>query len=64
LSERAPADDIVAVFRQEQELLAKRTVIPLLYLPRGLAYSPRVHDLVITSDGTLRAADFWLEDAK
>jgi ABC-type transport system substrate-binding protein len=64
LAERAPADDIVAVFRQEQELLAKRSVIPLLYLPRGVAYSPRVHELAISSDGALRAADFWLEDAK
>jgi MarR-like DNA-binding transcriptional regulator SgrR of sgrS sRNA len=64
MAERAPVDDIVAVFRQEQELLAKRSVIPLLYLPRGVAHSPRVHELAISSDGALRAADFWLEDAK
>jgi peptide/nickel transport system substrate-binding protein len=62
--ERAPANDVVAVFRQEQELLAKRTVIPLLYMPRAMAYSPRVHDLALSSDGALKVADFWLEDSK
>jgi len=63
-SERAPADEVVAVFRAEQELLAKHLVIPLLYLPRAVAYSPRVHGLVLSSDGAMRAADFWLEDGK
>ena len=62
--ERAPADDVVTVFRQEQELLAKHTIIPLLYLPRAMAYSPRVHGLTISADGALHAADFWLEDGK
>jgi len=62
--ERAPADDVVAVFHQEQDLLAKRTIIPLLYTPRSVAYAPRVHDLGLNSDGMLRTADFWLEDAK
>jgi MarR-like DNA-binding transcriptional regulator SgrR of sgrS sRNA len=62
--ERAPADDVVAVFHQEQELLANHTIIPLLYTPRSFAYAPRVHDLVLTPDGSIRAADFWLEDAK
>jgi len=59
-----PAEDITAVFHQEQDLLAKHTIVPLLYTPRAVAYSPRVHDLKLSSDGTLREADFWLEDAK
>ncbi|ABF40733.1 ABC peptide transporter, periplasmic ligand binding protein [Candidatus Koribacter versatilis Ellin345] len=62
--ERSPAEDVVAVFHQEQELLAKRTVVPLLYTPRSVAYAPRVHDLALSPDGGLRMADFWLEDAK
>jgi len=63
-AERAPANDVVSVFHQEQDLLAKHTIIPLLYTPRSFAYSPRVHDLALTTDGAIRAADFWLEDAK
>ncbi len=62
--ERAPGDDLAAVFHAEQELLSKRTIIPLLYEPRSVAYSPRVHGLALAEDGSLRAADFWLEDAK
>lgn len=62
--ERAPADDVVTVFHVEQDLLAKHTIIPLLYTPRSFAYAPRLHDLVLTPDGSIRAADFWLEDAK
>ncbi len=63
-ADRLPAEDLVAAFHQEQELLAKHTVIPLLYTPRAFAYSPRVHDLALTSDGGMRAADFWLEDGR
>ncbi len=62
--ERAPADDIAAVFHQEQELLSKRSVIPLLYLPRAFACSARLHDLSMKTDGSIRVADFWLEDGK
>jgi MarR-like DNA-binding transcriptional regulator SgrR of sgrS sRNA len=59
-----PADDLSAVFHQEQDLLAKHTIVPLLYTPRAIAYSPRAHDLKLSSDGAVREADFWLEDAK
>ena len=62
--EHVPTNEISAVFHQEQELLARRTVIPLVYLPRALAYSPRVHDLSTKADGSVRVADFWLEDGK
>lgn len=64
MGERVPPNDVGSVFHQEQELLAKHTVIPLLYLPRAVAYSPRVHDFVLGSDGLMRSADFWLEDGK
>ncbi len=64
MGERVRPNDVAAVFHQEQEALAKHTVIPLLYLPRAVAYSPRVHDFVLGSDGLMRSADFWLEDGK
>ena len=64
MGERVPANDVAAVFHQEQDVLAKHTVIPLLYLPRAVAFSPRVHDFVLHSDGMIRVADFWLEDGK
>ena len=63
-SEHVPAEDIASVFHQEQDLLAKRTVIPLLYLPRALGYSSRLHDLNVEADGSVRVADFWLEDSR
>ena len=61
---RFPADDITAVFRAEQELLGRHTVIPLVYTPRAFALSARVHDFVLASDGSLREADFWVEETK
>ena len=64
MGERVPPNDVAAVFHQEQEALAKHTVIPLLYLPRAVTLSPRVHDFVLGSDGMIRSADFWLEDGK
>jgi peptide/nickel transport system substrate-binding protein len=64
LGERVPPNDVAAVFHQEQDLLAKHTVIPLLYLPRAVNFSPRVHDLVLSQDGVFRSADIWLEDGK
>lgn len=64
LPERVPADDIASVFHAEQELLAKRTIIPLLYTPRAMAYHPRVRDLALSPGGSIAAADFWLEDGK
>lgn len=63
-AERVTTNDVVAVFHQEQDILAKRTVIPLLYTPRAVAYSSRVNELSLSSDGLLRSADFWLEDGK
>ena len=63
-SEHVPAEDIASVFHQEQDLLAKRTVIPLLYLPRALATVLRLHDLNVEADGSVRVADFWLEDSR
>jgi peptide/nickel transport system substrate-binding protein len=63
-AERVAANDVVGVFHQEQDLLAKRTLIPLLYTPRAVAYSSRVNDLSLSSDGLLRSPDFWLEDGK
>jgi ABC-type oligopeptide transport system substrate-binding subunit len=62
--ERATADEVSAVFHQEQELLAKHTIIPLFYMPRSVAVAGRVHELALSPDGMLRVADFWLEDGK
>lgn len=61
---RPVPDDLTAVFRAEQELLAKHTIVPLLYTPRALALGTRVHDLVVANDGAVRSADFWLEETK
>lgn len=62
--EHSHGEDIASVLHQEQDLLARHTIIPLLYVPRSVAYSPRVQDLKLSSDGAFRQADFWLEDAK
>jgi hypothetical protein len=64
LGVRAPADDPAAVFHADQKLIGTHTVIPLLYTPRAVAISSRVHEVKFAGDGSMRAADFWLEDAK
>jgi MarR-like DNA-binding transcriptional regulator SgrR of sgrS sRNA len=56
--DKAPA----ALFKVEHELLARNTLIPLLYLPRAYAVCGRVRDLRLDSDGLLDLADVSLED--
>lgn len=60
----ASTTDLSSLYKINLELLDRRAVIPLMYLPRAIAVSPRVRDLVIAPDGSLRSADFWLEDGK
>jgi hypothetical protein len=59
-----PTDDVVAVFHADETLIGKRNVIPLLYTPRAVAISSRVHEVKLAGDGSLRVADFWLEDGR
>ena len=57
--ERAPAE----LFKREQEFLDRKTLIPLLCLPRAFAVSARVRDLRILPDGTPDLAGVSLGDA-
>jgi len=57
--ERTPAE----LFKREQEFLERKTLIPLLSLPKAYAVSARVRDLKILSDGTPDLAGVSLGDA-
>jgi len=60
----APIDaDPTAEYKAEREFLDRRTLVPLLYLPRAYALSPRVRDLQLRSDGSPDLADASLEAA-
>jgi peptide/nickel transport system substrate-binding protein len=50
-------------YRAEREFLERRTIVPLLYLPRACAMSPRVRDLQLRSDGSPDLANASLEAA-
>ena len=52
-----------ALYKAEHELLDRKTLIPLLYLPRAWAASGRVRDLRLDAAGTPDLADASLEDA-
>jgi len=52
-----------AVYRAEHDFLDRKTLVPLLDLPRAYAVGPRVRDLSLDSDGTPDLADAWLEAA-
>ena len=53
----------LAQYRAEHEFLERRTIVPLLYLPRACAMSPRVRDLQLRSDGSPDLANASLEAA-
>lgn len=51
-----------AIYKVEHEFLDRKTLIPLLYLPRAYAVSSRVRDLHLDPAGTPGLADASLED--
>ncbi len=53
-----------ALFDAEHEVLDRKTIVPLLYLPRAYAVGPRVRDFRLSPDGTPALADASLEDAR
>jgi peptide/nickel transport system substrate-binding protein len=53
--------DAPAQYKVEREFLERRTVVPLLYLPRACAMSPRVRDLQLRFDGSPDLANASLE---
>jgi MarR-like DNA-binding transcriptional regulator SgrR of sgrS sRNA len=59
----AEAGDTASVFKVEHDVLARNTLIPLLYLPRAFAVSGRVRDLRLAADGVPDLAGVSLEDA-
>ena len=52
-----------ALFQVEREFLDRKTLIPLLYLPRAYAVSGRVRDLRLDAHGTPDLGDASLESA-
>jgi peptide/nickel transport system substrate-binding protein len=63
LGETAPlaATSPTAVYRAEHDFLERKTLVPLLDLPRACAVGTRVRDLTLGGDGTPDLADAWLE---
>ena len=53
----------ITLFHAEQQFLARKTLVPLLALPRAYAVSPRVRDFQLNADGTPDLASASLEDA-
>ncbi|MGA7340400.1 MAG: ABC transporter substrate-binding protein [Terracidiphilus sp.] len=53
----------LALFRAEREFLNRKTLVPLIDLPRAYAIGPRVRDLRLRGDGTPDLASASLEDA-
>jgi ABC-type transport system substrate-binding protein len=65
VGETAPIAAITptAGYRAEHDFLDRKTLVPLLDLPRGYAVGPRVRDLNLSSDGVPDLADAWLGEA-
>jgi peptide/nickel transport system substrate-binding protein len=59
VSEQTPS----TLFRTERTFLDRKTLVPLLVLPRAYAIGPRVRDLALRADGTPDLASASLEDA-
>ena len=53
----------VALFHAEHDFLDRKTLVPLLDLPRAYAKSPHVRDFALGADGTPDLASASLEDA-
>ena len=51
-----------SLYKGEREFLGRKTLIPLLYLPRAFAASGRVRDLHLDAAGTPDLADASVED--
>jgi peptide/nickel transport system substrate-binding protein len=51
-----------AVYRAEHDFLDRKTLVPLLDLPRAWAAGTRVRDLTLGSDGTPDLANAWIEE--
>jgi MarR-like DNA-binding transcriptional regulator SgrR of sgrS sRNA len=56
--------DLIAAYNAERELLDRKTLIPLVHLPRAYAVSSRVRDLELRHDGTPALDGASLEAAK
>jgi len=50
-----------ALYRAEHDFLDRKSLVPLLDLPRGYAVGTHVRDLTLRSDGTPDLAEAWLE---
>lgn len=53
-----------ALYKTERDFLKTYQAIPLLYLPRALAFNERVRDLRLAGDGTPLIADVSIDGAK
>jgi ABC-type transport system substrate-binding protein len=63
LGEAAPiaATSPTAIYRAEHDFLDRKTLVPLLDLPRACAIGAHVRDLALDSDGTPDYASAWIE---
>jgi len=57
------ATDPTGLYRIERDFLDRKTLVPLLDLPRAHAIGSRVRDLNLQSNGTPDFADAWLAEA-
>jgi peptide/nickel transport system substrate-binding protein len=55
--------DALTQYKAEREFLERRTIVPLLFLPRAYATSPRVRDLQLRFNGSPDLASASLEAA-
>ncbi len=62
--ESESGSDPATLYRMERAFLLKHKVVPLLYLPRAYAFSGRVRDLRLSSDGIPMISDASLGDSK
>ncbi len=51
-------------FRAERDLLTSYRVIPLLYVPRAFAASPRLRNWTLHPDGAPDLAEVWVEERR
>jgi peptide/nickel transport system substrate-binding protein len=53
-----------ALFRAERDLLTSYRLIPLLYVPRSFAASPRLRNWALDADGEPELAPVWVEERR